>query len=61
VEDRRVGDLADRLIAQVLVEELAEAPADFRCAKAAVAGLDDLDERARDPRGLERLGQPLTG
>ncbi len=58
-EDRGIGDLADRSIAQVLVEELADAAADFRAAEVAVAGVDDLDEDARDADGLERPGQPL--
>jgi hypothetical protein len=47
-EDRGFGDLADRLVAQVLVEELADPPTDFRAAEAAVTGVDDLDEGARD-------------
>src|SRR5262249_52031160 len=58
-EDRGVGDRADGLIAQVPVEELADATPDVWDAEAAVSGPDDLDESAGAPRGLEGLGQPL--
>lgn len=48
-EDRGVGDLADGLIAQVLVEELPDAVVDLGPAEPAVAAVDDLDEGAGAP------------
>ena len=55
LRDRLLGDGPDGLVAEVLVEELADSPRDFRVPEAAVPAALDLDEQHVHARAFSAL------